>query len=181
LDPAILQIHVTEGGGAVYSIGSRATRGVTVQVTDETGKPVEGASVSFRLPENGPAGTFASGLRTEVINTGPDGCAQVWGMQWNRTAGPFEMRITAASGETRAGAIVPLYLTEALLAADPQGDLKPGGGGGGNKKLWISLAIAGAAVVALAAASGGSNTGAAAASTVSGPRIGLPTIVIGRP
>src|SRR5437879_5619201 len=52
-DPAILQVRVVDGEGAVYAIGTRATRGVTVQVTDETGKPVEGASISFRLPEEG--------------------------------------------------------------------------------------------------------------------------------
>ena len=34
-DPAILQIRILEGEGAVYPIGARATRGVTVQVTDE--------------------------------------------------------------------------------------------------------------------------------------------------
>ena len=64
-DPAILQIKVTEGEGAVYAVGGRATRGVTVQVTDETGKPVEAATVSFRLPDSGAAGTFASGSQRD--------------------------------------------------------------------------------------------------------------------
>src|ERR1035437_11048151 len=59
--PAILQIRVIEGEGVAYPLGGRATRGVTVQVTDETGKPIENASVSFRLPEEGPSGTFSNG------------------------------------------------------------------------------------------------------------------------
>ena len=45
-DPAILLIRIVEGEGAVYPIGSRATRGVTVQVTDETGRPVDRAAVT---------------------------------------------------------------------------------------------------------------------------------------
>jgi hypothetical protein len=61
---AIIQLRVIEGEGAVYAPGSRATRGITVQVTDETGQPLEGVAVSFRLPEEGAGGTFASGLRT---------------------------------------------------------------------------------------------------------------------
>ena len=82
-------------------MGGRATRGLTVQVTDEAGKPVEGASVSFRLPDSGPAGTFASGSRTEIVTTGGDGRAGVWGMQWNRTAG---IAGSADHGAQRPGA-----------------------------------------------------------------------------
>src|SRR5271155_4887613 len=83
-DPAIVQVRVVEGDGAVYAIGSRATRGVTVQLTDEAGKPVPGAAVSFRMPDSGPAGTFAGGARREIVTTGADGRAGIWGMQWNR-------------------------------------------------------------------------------------------------
>src|SRR5437868_6319967 len=49
-DPTILQIRILEGEDAVYATGSRATRGITVLVTGETGKPVDGATLSFRLP-----------------------------------------------------------------------------------------------------------------------------------
>src|ERR1035441_8898626 len=86
-DPVILQIRVIEGEGVAYPLGSRATRGVTVQVTDETGKPIENASVSFRLPEEGPSGTFSNGSRLEIVTTKADGKASAWGMQWNRTEG----------------------------------------------------------------------------------------------
>src|ERR1700679_232663 len=64
-DPAILQIKVVEGDGAVYATGSRATRGIAIQVTDETGRPVDGTSVSFRLPDEGPSGSFVNGSKTE--------------------------------------------------------------------------------------------------------------------
>lgn len=162
----------------MYATGSRATRGVTVRVTDETGKPVEGAAVTFRLPDDGPTGAFGSGERVEIIATGADGTALVWGMQWNRTPGPFEVRITAAKGQASAGTVCPLYLSDALVPATTQESPPPSSGG--HKKLWIALALVGAAVAGVAAASGGAATGAAA-STAGGPRIGSPTITIGKP
>jgi hypothetical protein len=69
-----------------------------VQVTDETGKPVNGASVSFRLPEDGPTGEFRAGGRTEIVTTGADGKAEAWGMQWNTQTGSLDLRIIAAKG-----------------------------------------------------------------------------------
>ena len=76
-DPAILLIRIVEGEGTVYPIGSRATRGVTVQVTDESGKPVDSAAVVFRLPQDGPTGTFSSGMQTEIVTTTADGRAKL--------------------------------------------------------------------------------------------------------
>ena len=107
----IVQIKVIDGEGAVYPTGSRATRGLTVLVTDDAGKPVEGATVSFRLPDEGAGGTFSSGLRTEVVTTSADGRAAVWGMQWNRSAGPFEIRVTAVKDQARAGIVCTQYLS----------------------------------------------------------------------
>ena len=107
-----LEIRVVEGEGAVYPIGSRATRGVTVQVTDETGKPVIGATVNFRLPDSGPTGTFSSGMRAESVTTGTEGRANVWGMQWNKVSGPVEIRTTAVKGQARAGTVFSVYLSK---------------------------------------------------------------------
>jgi hypothetical protein len=115
----ILQIKVLEGDGAIHAAGSKAGRGVTVQVSDEIGKPVSGAAVSFRLPDEGPGGLFRNGLRTEIVVTGPDGLASVKGMRWNTQAGPFELRVVAAKDRARAGVFIPQYLSggAALKAA----------------------------------------------------------------
>jgi hypothetical protein len=132
----IVQLKVVDGDGAVYRTGTRATHGLTVMVTDETGKPVDMASVSFRLPDGGATGTFSSGLRTEIVTTGPDGHASVWGMQWNKTAGPVEIRVTAIKEQARAGIVSTEYLSDAVAA-------KSGGEGvftashGGHKWLWV--------------------------------------------
>src|SRR5580658_1280531 len=112
----IVQLKVVEGEGTVYRTGTRATRGLTVLVTDEAGKPVANAAVSFRLPEDGAGGVFSSGLRTEVITTGADGKATVWGMQWNKTAGPVEIRITAVKDQARAGIVSTQYLSDSVAA-----------------------------------------------------------------
>jgi hypothetical protein len=176
----IVQLKVIEGDGAVYRTGSRANRGLTVLVTDEAGKPSEHAAVSFRLPDEGPSGLFGSGLRTEVVTTGPDGRATVWGMQWNKTAGPVEIRITAIKDQARAGIVSTQYLSDAIT---------PQAGGEGtftashkSRAKWILLALAaggGAAAGVVLGASHGS-TGAASG-PAGGVLIGNPSINVGHP
>jgi hypothetical protein len=184
-DPDILLIRIVEGEGAVYSIGSRATRGITVQVTDDTGKAVNNAAVVFRLPEDGPTGTFSSGMQTEAATTAADGRANVWGMQWNRTSGPLEVRITAAKGQARAGTVCGLY-----LSASDSRNAEPGIAGQSNgvlsswrshKKIWIGVGIAAAAFVGVAAISGRGTPSVATAAGVNAPKIGTPSIIIGKP
>jgi hypothetical protein len=176
-DPAILQVHVVEGDGAVYGLGSRATRGVTIQVTDEAGKPVGGATVTFRLPDSGSTGTFPSGSKIEVVATRADGRAAAWGMQWNRTSGPLEIRITAVKGQTRAGILCAQSLTN---SPDHTASSAHMSSGGGHRWLWIAVAVAGAAGGAVAGVTVGGKTPASTASTVS-LQIGAPTIIIGHP
>jgi hypothetical protein len=174
--PAGLKVALVEGEGAVYPAGSRATRGVTVKVTDETGRPVEGATVSFSLPSDGPGGVFASGARTEVATTRSDGGAGVWGMQWNRTPGPFGILITAVKGPSRGGVTCSQSLAVAAVPAGRQSRA----GAGGHKWLWITLAVVGGAAGAGVAAAGGGKASATASGSTA-IQIGAPTISLGRP
>jgi len=175
-NPAILSIRVAEGDGAVYAKGSRATRGLTVMITDETGHPVEGAIVSFVLPADGPSGVFSSGSKTEIATTHGDGRAAVWGMQWNRTAGPFEIRITAVKGQARAGAVSAQSLSDAPEAKAASG--RVGAGWGSHKVLWISAIVAGAAAVAIAGVVARKSSSTSAVTPL---QIGTPTISLGQP
>ena len=174
----IVQLKVVDGDGAVYRTGTRATHGLTVSVTDETGKPVDMAAVSFRLPDSGASGTFNSGLRTEIVTTGPDGHATIWGMQWNKTPGPVEIRITAIKEQARAGIISTEYLSDSVA-------VKSGGAGvftashGGHKWLWVAgiaaLAVGGgAAYFLLKKSPAPSNASTAAVS------VGTPTVIVGQ-
>lgn len=176
--PSILTVRVAEGDGAAYPVGSRATRGVTVVVTDETGRPVEGATVSFTLPAEGPGGVFSTGGRTEIAATRADGRAAVWGMQWNRTAGTFEIRITAVKGQARAGMVSSQSLSNAPEARE-EGAGKVRRAGGGHKLLWISLVVAGAAAAGVAGVAARKPSAATAASSVTPLKIGTPTISLG--
>ena len=161
----------------MYGLGSRATRGVTIQVTDETGKPVEGARVSFRLPETGPTGTFATGAKTEIATTRADGRAGVWGMEWNRTAGSFEIRITAEKGRARAGTVCAQYLTDSVGKAPQMSRIGPKGG---HKWLWIVVGVAGAAGAGMAvtAAKGKPAPPTPIPTAIT---IGTPSITLGHP
>jgi hypothetical protein len=174
----IVQLKVVDGEGVVYRTGTRATRGLTVLVTDETGKPVDLAAVSFRLPDEGATGTFNTGLRTEIVTTGPDGRATVWGMQWNKTPGPVEIRVTAIKEQARAGIISTEYLSDSVGA-------KSGGEGtftashGGHKWLWIAGAIAVGAVGGGAAYYLLSRSKPQTTSTT-GVTIGSPSVIVGQ-
>lgn len=114
-----LQLKVLDGEGAEHRVGGRAAHAVTVLVTDEAGKPVENAVVSFRLPEAGPSGTFNSGLHTEIVTTGPDGRAVISSVQWNSNPGQVALRITAMKDQARAGIISTQYLSE-KAAGEPE-------------------------------------------------------------
>ena len=175
----IVQLQIVEGEGVTYRTGTRATRGLTVLVSDEAGRPVEMASVSFRLPDQGASGAFNGGLRTEVVTTGPDGRASVWGMQWNRTPGTVAIKITATKDQARASIVSTQYLSDAVAA-------KTGGEGvfkashKSSKWLWLT-AIAGAAGAGAGYAllrGGGSNS---SISSANGLTIGAPTITVGHP
>lgn len=179
---SVLQIRVIEGEGVVYPSGGRATRGITVQVTDETGRPVPGAAVTFRLPDTGPTGAFAEGGKTAIQVTGSDGQAMVWGMQWNRETGPLEVRITASKNNVRAGIVCPLYLSDTVQEGPP-----PESGVRISKrrtKLWVALGAVAATVGVVAATAGGNGTPSPATpppGAINAPQIGTPSITIGRP
>lgn len=158
-------------------------------MTDEAGVPVSGAAVSFRLPEEGPTGVFQNGVRTEIASTSASGRATVWGMRWGRVPGSVVVRVTAAKGETRAGALVTQILVEpsqanaaALAAAkrdSPSGyRIRPN-----RRWLWVSALAAAAAGGGLAfgARSGGSGgSSVSAAGSSSAIVIGSPSISVGR-
>jgi len=190
VEPKALEIRVTEGDGLAYPIGSRATRGITILILDDAGKPVDGATVSFRLPELGPGGTFSNGSKTEIVTTHADGRASVWGMKWNRQAGAFDVGITATKGQARAGTVCAQHLTEAAAPA-----LATQSGGAFNRKwLWLGVAAAGAGAGIALVAKGHSGTASCSSTVVlvanpctssslaSGTtQIGTPSINIGAP
>ena len=184
---ATLQIRVVEGEGAVHAPGSRASRPLTVEVTDETRKPVEGAAVSFHLPDNGPGGVFANSMRTDVAVTDSHGRASVHGMQLNRASGSFMILVVASKEQARAGIASFQYIAEPPgNGAGPGGHPATASSSHGYRK-WIVLAVlagGGAAAAILTAGKSGS-TPAPSASPAPTPTItltiGTPVITVGKP
>src|SRR5713226_9412478 len=108
--PTGLRITVVAGEGAEHVAGSRGSKPLTIQVSDEVGRPVADSRVSFQLPGDGPSGVFANGLRTELAITDAMGRASVRTFQLNKIAGALSLRITVAKDGARAGVIVRQYV-----------------------------------------------------------------------
>jgi hypothetical protein len=185
---AVLHIRVVEGEGAISAPGSHNARPLLVEVTDETGKPVEGASVSFHLPEEGPGGTFGNGLRTDVTVTDNRGRAALHTMQMNRTPGRFAIRIVASKEQARAGMVAVQYIAESKAGETAAASSKSGGPSlmrGPLKWVVIGALAAGAGAAGMLAAGHSGNSSAAPATTTAAPAstitIGNPTITVGKP
>ena len=181
---AVIHIQVIEGEGAVHSPGSHSLRPLTVEITSETGQPIEGAAVSFHLPEEGPGGTFGNQLRTDVVVTDARGRASLRSLQLNHAPGPFQIRIVAAKEQARAGAVSSQYIAEpksgkgatSLSTAAASGT--PTASRGPLK--WIAMAVAAGGVAAAVALLAG-RPGAGSTAVAVAPTIGTPTITVGKP
>jgi hypothetical protein len=177
LSQTLLRIQIIEGEGAVNSAGSRSERPIAVQLTDETGRPLEGVAVSFRMPEEGPSGSFEGGMKTDIAITAADGRAAVHGIRWNRIPGPFQIRVTAAKGESRAGAICSQYISDTPAVKSVRSSAS-------GKKKWVAIAAiaAGGAAAGLAVGLGSKPQQPGQVPPTAQPTsIGVPTISIGRP
>jgi len=176
---AILQIHFVEGEGAVHAPGSRSAHPLTVEVTDETGRPVAGAAVSFHLPEDGPGGVLANGLRTDVAVTDSQGRVVLRGLHVNRLAGRFQIRVIASKEQARAGAIASQYVAELRSPVAAAAASK------GRAKWVIVAALAGGGAAVGVLSAGRRTTPAAGAATPTAPPIAggvtVPVLAIGSP
>ena len=112
-----LRINVIEGQNGVNHIKMRSGVQPTIQVLDADGTPVSGAEVTFFLPSAGPGASFKGWLRSEVVQTTQDGRATAVGLQPNREAGAFVIKVSAVSGSTRGSAMI--MQTNVLKEAKP--------------------------------------------------------------
>jgi hypothetical protein len=172
---ANFQIKIIEGDAAAHAAGSRSPQPITVQIADDAGRAVAGAAISFRMPDQGPGGLFASGLRTEIAISDANGRATVRHLQVNEIPGEFQIRITAAKDQGRAIAMV----RQSILRAAPTSGrtLLPRSKSG---KKWVVLGVL------VAGVAGGIGAGVAArpanhpAPAPAPVTIGPPTVSVGR-
>lgn len=105
--PSALVINV-RGIGLKHTIGHPKPAEFGATVTDENGKPVEGAIVTFQLPDKGPGGTFTDNQLIQRVSTSQTGEAVVNDFRPNDSPGDFQIKVTA-------------------LYKDRQGNVKEGG------------------------------------------------------
>jgi hypothetical protein len=169
-ESSLLRIHMVESGGA-YVAGSRSP-GLSVEVTDEMGAPVAGAVVNVRLPDEGPGGSFAGGLSSEIVTTAPDGRATTSPIRWNDLEGNVDIRVTAAKERLRAGTVVTRRLSDP--PAERHGPVvlrKPQASEGSHHLRWILIGAAAAGAV-------GASLGLRGGATHGGDQPGAPGTVV---
>ena len=151
---ASITIHIVEGQNAINNINRPTAFEPVVEVRDEAGKPVPGASVTFQVPPMGPSGTFVDGGTTLMVQTDSEGRATARGLRPNKVTGAFEIRVTAAHAGDSATATIGQTNAAPAVAAGKSG-----------KKWAIVLGVVGGAVAAGAVAATGGGGNAAAART----------------
>ncbi len=97
--------------------------------------------------------------------------------------GLLEVRITTAKGQARAGTVCALYLSNALVSSEPRlgKNDKPRAGWGKHNLDRGRHRHCNFADVAAVSSRGTPSPGATATAGVNAPRIGTPTIIIGKP
>ena len=162
---APLNLVVVEGDGAINNIRLQRAKEPMVRVEDENGKPVGGADVTFVAPTVGPGAIFVHAGASLTLRTDDRGEAVGRGLQPNRTAGTFQIRVIAvARGQTARTEI-------------SQTNVEPASRSHSRTYALVAL-IGGAAAGAIAASHGGKTEGSSAATPAVSPGT---TVVPGTP
>jgi hypothetical protein len=155
-----LRIAVVQGEGAKNVSEQIAPKPLLVRVFDATGRPLEGAAVTFTAPERGPSGDFSNDSRTIRVPTASDGTANAGPYHPNATTGSYGIQVRAEfQGQT---ATVLISQTNLARAA------------GHKKTIAILALIAAAGGAAYAAHRGTSSSSGTPTITFGGSAVGSP-------
>jgi hypothetical protein len=189
LSASSLRLRAVEGDGMVVSPNAPSPRKITVVAQDDSGQPVRGVTVRFRLPAEGSSGHFASGLLSETVVTPANGQATVMGILWNDQPGRLLLAVSAAlEGETAELEIpveIGLHAAHEPALANP---VHPPSSGVRKKWLILAATVGGAVALGVAASAlhGASNPAEPVLQTPLPiasvpPVVGTPTIGISTP
>ena len=116
--PQSLSVVVVTGEGAIHNIIRQVVVEPIVEVRDEQGRPVAGATVLFSSPESGPSVSFLDGSRRMTVRTDESGRARARGMVPNIQEGAYMIEVTATMAGLRAnGSIAQTNAVPAQTAA----------------------------------------------------------------
>jgi hypothetical protein len=162
-----LRAQILQGNDARNVMEQIPAIPITVRVSDRNNRGVQGATVVFTTPENGPSGDFANGLNTLRTITNEDGIAVATEYRPNEIPGSYQIRVQID------------YLGEGATLAIRQTNLAPKKSLG---KLIVILAVAGAAGAAgtaLATRTGKSGTNPSNPASPGSTAGSIPTITFG--
>jgi uncharacterized delta-60 repeat protein len=91
-------IAVSAGSGQSAAINSGFAIPLQAIVTDALGKPVNGITVTFTAPANGPSGTFANNTSTTTAASNASGVATASAFTANGTAGVYAVTASINGG-----------------------------------------------------------------------------------
>jgi hypothetical protein len=132
-----LNIAIVGGAANRLYVDQKVRVDPVVEVDDDQGKPVEGASVIFTLPARGPSGSFESGGQELRVITDAKGRAAAHGMRANKLKGSYEITVNA-SYEGRTGTA---KIEETNVKAP-----RSGGAFGVSTRTWVFLALGALAI-----------------------------------
>jgi hypothetical protein len=93
-----LKVIALAGDGDRNDLERRIMAPLVVEVSDQNDRPIEGASVVFRFPAQGPGASFSDQRKSATVRTNAQGQAAAVGWNANNEAGTFEIHVTAAYG-----------------------------------------------------------------------------------
>lgn len=189
LSASSLRLKVLEGEGMVVAPNAPSSRKITVVAQDDSGQPLRGATVRFRLPNEGPSGHFASGLSSESTVTPANGQATVLGILWNDQPGRLLLAVSASLDGESAELEVPIEIGMRAGHEPAQANpVRPPSSGIRKKWLILAATVGGAAALGVAASAlhGPSNPAAPVTQpslpvTPVAPVVGTPSIGISSP
>src|SRR5262249_55194238 len=91
-------IVVSAGSGQAATINSTFGTALQATVTNASGTPVSGVTVSFTAPASGPSGTFANNTTATTAVTNASGVATASAFTANGTAGPYAVTASINAG-----------------------------------------------------------------------------------
>jgi hypothetical protein len=133
-----IKVLVLEGQNASNSTKRQVAVQPVVEVRDANDRPIEGATVVFRLPPNGAGGFFPGQKLTLSVKTNVQGQAGATGFAPNDRLGSFEIHVTATNGNRIGEAVVKQRNTVAELSS-ANGPANP------KKPLWRNKYVLGGA------------------------------------
>jgi len=170
-----LKVMVLAGDGEMNDLERKIMAPLVVDVLDQNSRPVEGATVVFRFPLNGPSASFSNGEKARTVRTNADG--QAAAMDWMANGeGKFQVRVNASRGNELGEAVISMTNVSRITE-----DMKSKGNKGKPKSVWssrwvkigIAAGIAGA-IAGIVLATTGDSTPTVSASpgspTIGGPR-----------